>query len=117
MGRASGNEAVYGLGDAVEQLEALIGREHVAEEYVRFRIDLLKSQWHVRDALEQALNRKTGNGREKNGPVTADAVDFDFEQLKTLCGAMRDILSGPGSRRGRDGQAGGCGGRGGGITR
>ncbi|HUW82409.1 MAG TPA: formate dehydrogenase accessory protein FdhE [Phycisphaerae bacterium] len=36
------------------QLEALIGRDYVSTEYVRFRIDLLKGQWAVRQAFAQA---------------------------------------------------------------
>jgi len=38
------------------QLEALIGRDGVSAEYVRFRIDLLKGQWAVRKAFAKALS-------------------------------------------------------------
>jgi FdhE protein len=52
-GRQDGN-AMYGLDEIVARLEALIGQPHVSEEYIRFRIDLLKAQWAVRQALAGA---------------------------------------------------------------
>jgi len=41
------------LDDIVARLEALIGRPQVSDEYIRFRIDLLRAQWAVRQALSQ----------------------------------------------------------------
>lgn len=52
------------------QLEALIGRDGVSTEYVRFRIDLLKGQWAVRRAFAQALSAGDELGRTQGATDT-----------------------------------------------
>lgn len=51
MPRRQDDKATCGLEEIVARLEALLGRPYVSEEYIRFRIDLLKAQWAVRQAL------------------------------------------------------------------
>ncbi len=65
------------------QLEALIGRDGVSTEYVRFRIDLLRGQWAVRRAFAQGLS---ADARQDRAQATDDthaeqAPVFDEEAL------------------------------------
>jgi FdhE protein len=54
--------------DIAAGLEALVGREHVSEDYIRFRIELLKSQTAVRDALvRSACSSSSAAGDAKKG--------------------------------------------------
>lgn len=85
------------------QLEALIGREGVSTEYVRFRIDLLKGQWAVRQAFAQASSASGRQDRAqgtdgthpgKAAPVLDEAaLALDPKMLaslfKALCPAIR----------------------------
>ena len=95
-----GDNATYGLDEIVARLEALIGQPHVAEEYVRFRIDLLKAQWAVRQSvaraappaphLERAATKAAGPGEKEKelmpGEPAIDpgAVLFDPGLLRSL---------------------------------
>jgi formate dehydrogenase accessory protein FdhE len=96
------DNATYGLDEIVTRLEALIGQPHVAEEYVRFRVDLLKAQWAVRQALagatpptphlEPAVAMAAGQGGKELTPRTPvlepGAVLFDAGLLRSLFSAI-----------------------------
>lgn len=85
------------------RLEALIGRDGVSTEYVRFRIDLLKGQWAVRQAFAQASaargrqDRAQGTDGTHTGQVAPvldeAALALDPEMLaslfEALCPAIR----------------------------
>ena len=88
----------YGLAEAVEGLEALIGQQHIAEDYVRFRAGLLKAQWAVRETLEKSLRQteRKPNGKPRVPALDAETVAFDRELLASLCEALRDTVAGPG---------------------
>lgn len=94
------------MADTIERLEALVGHEHVSEEYVRFRIDLLKAQWAVRHALTGAspVSQSAGRTRPhrddtKRQPhepaLEPDAILFDRGLLQALLAALRDAAARP----------------------
>jgi FdhE protein len=108
-GRQDGN-AMYGLDEIVARLEALIGKPHVSEGYIRFRIDLLKAQWAVRQALaatppwgpslqttSQATSMAGGEAGAPTPPLGLTTVSFEPELLRSLFTA----LCASAARRGR----------------
>lgn len=98
MTQADDGSRSYGLNDAVAGLEALVGQPHISEDYVRFRIDLLKAQWAVRGALDDAA-RTVGaghNGKERVPALDPTAVEFDGRLLESLCDALREAVDKPG---------------------
>jgi FdhE protein len=92
--------------EAIERLEALLGQEQVSEDYVRFRIDLLKAQWAVREALAarsvSAAAGKRPNDvateqRSDEGPaLDADALPLDRALLGQLWATLRETIERPG---------------------
>ncbi|HSD50421.1 MAG TPA: formate dehydrogenase accessory protein FdhE [Candidatus Methylomirabilis sp.] len=81
------------------RLEALLDRPDLSAPYVRFRIDLLKAQWAVRESLATtnapaACMTPTGNTLRNHPALDLDALPFDPGLLQsafaTLCdGAAR----------------------------
>jgi len=105
VAQADDGRPSYGLTDAVAGLEALIGQPHISEEYVRFRIDLLKAQWAVCEALDQARRpastRDDDDGHQPSAPVlTPERVEFDGDLLGSLCQSLRDAATKPGRAAG-----------------
>jgi formate dehydrogenase accessory protein FdhE len=96
------DDSTPGLDEIAARLERLTGQPHVSEEYVRFRIDLLKAQWAVRQALAGALftgHRTEAAGAMAAGPggmestppgpaLTPDAVPWDPRMLDSLFAAI-----------------------------
>jgi formate dehydrogenase accessory protein FdhE len=92
-----------GLAETLRRLEALVGHEHISEDYVRFRIDLLTAQWAVWEALAtrspsaQPGAERGGRNGETHGPaLDANAVPMDAALLARLCAALCDALNKPG---------------------
>jgi FdhE protein len=93
---------VDGIEAIVARLEALIGQPHVSEPYVRFRIDLLKAQWAVRQALADpavsparpgsasAVAAPCGGKEPTPGipPLAPGTLHFDPELLHSLFSAL-----------------------------
>ncbi len=102
MAQRQGENATYGLDEFVARLEALIGQPHVSEDYVRFRVDLLKAQWAVRKALagatpptphpEREIAMEADQGGKEMAPQTPalgpDSVCFDAGLLRSLFSAI-----------------------------
>jgi len=94
------------LARVVEQLKGLRGQEQVSEDYVRFRIDLLKAQWAICQALgahapdpQRAAEARAGQGGDRKPQVpalNANAVAFDSALLARLCAALREAVEKPG---------------------
>ncbi len=90
------------LDEIVARLEALIGQPHVSEEYIRFRIDLLRGQWDVRHALAGTASPgpylgptgrvAAGRGEKASTPgkpaLDPGAVPFDPRLLRSLFSAF-----------------------------
>ncbi len=88
--------------DPIGRLEALIGKPHVSEEYIRFRIDLLKAQWAVRLAMVQTAQsiprpsptrRTTTDQRQPELPtprpaIEPDTIPFDPGLLQSVFSAI-----------------------------
>lgn len=86
----------------VARLEAIVGQPHVSEEYIRFRIDLLKAQWATRQALARAAQStshpdptqlRTAEPDQTTladpGPsLRPEAIPFDQGLLQSLFSAM-----------------------------
>ena len=85
-----------GLEEMVRRLDALVGLPQVAEEYIRFRVDLLKAQWAVRQALhrgpapEPAPPGSSGQDGPAKPLLGPDTVLFDPGLLRELFSALRD---------------------------
>jgi FdhE protein len=85
------------------RLEALIGREDASEDYVRFRIELLKAQAAVRQALARSASPPPPSGvavaesEAGNPPLGPDDIPFDRALLGSL---VRDLAAAL-QRRGR----------------
>ncbi len=92
---------MYGLDEIVARLEALIGQPHVSEEYIRFRVDLLKAQWVVRQALaanpprgassqttSQTTSMAGGEAGAPTPPLGPTTVSFEPELLRQLFSAL-----------------------------
>lgn len=86
-----------GLPEIVARLEALIGQEHVSQEYVRFRIDLLKAQWSVRaaqaatsakPATPPARKPRGDDGQPARPALDPTAVGFDPKLVRSLFDAI-----------------------------
>jgi FdhE protein len=98
------DNATYGLDDIVARLEGLIGRPHVSAQYVSFRIDLLKAQWTVREALAGVPSRtresagaavpvgvRPGDDAAPPRPaLDANGIHFDPNLLEFLFQAICD---------------------------
>jgi FdhE protein len=91
------------LDQTVERLEALVGQEQVSEDYVGFRIDLLKAQWAIRDALagravplpptDEPCPTRGGHDGKRHAPVLEiDVVPLDRELLGQLWAALRETI-------------------------
>jgi FdhE protein len=79
------------LHETIEGLEALIGQPAIAEDYVRLRIDLVKAQAAVSDALaERELSPVVcGSGSQQDGPALGeDAIAWDDAFLAALFCAL-----------------------------
>jgi formate dehydrogenase maturation protein FdhE len=101
VAQADDGRPSYGLTDVVAGLEALIGQPHISEDYVRFRIDLLKAQSTVCETLDKArrpISRgDDGDGHQPPTPaLTPEMVEFDGELLESLCDALREAATKPG---------------------
>jgi formate dehydrogenase accessory protein FdhE len=97
-----GGNATCGLDEALARLEALTGQSHVSEAYIRFRIDLLKAQRAVRQALAGAGSPSSpprpggeataGQGGERSTQpqpaLRPDVVLFDPGLLRSLFSAI-----------------------------
>jgi FdhE protein len=98
---AAKGSGALGPEEIVRRLEMLIGREHVSDDYVRFRIDVLKAQAAVvgvwsRSAAAEAVRPREG----EHGPlVNPDRLPLDRALLKKL---LDDVLAAA-ARRGRQG--------------
>lgn len=85
--------------EIIHQLETLVGREHVAEEYVRFRIALLKAQATAYGALTQQVPAESGEV-ERTEPKAAlpiiapSEVTFDGVIAKKLLDSAATALPG-----------------------
>jgi FdhE protein len=90
MSAAGDGKPVDGPASIVQRLEALIGQEHVPEEYVRFRIDVLEAQWAVRRKLaETHPGASNAPGSGSSYPLLqASVVPFDAALLQTLLEAL-----------------------------
>lgn len=111
MPRRQDDKATYGLEEIVARLEALLGRPYVSEEYIRFRIDLLRAQWAVRQALAGAAQPTPHPGPtprtipdqsrtdwSTTGPdLEPDRLPFDPGLLQSIFSAMSASVA----RRGR----------------
>ncbi len=80
-------------------LEALIGREHVSEDYVHFRIELLKAQVAVRDELARSASPLPSRTavKEKGDTPALDPGEVPFDHL--LLGRLLDGFAGALQRR------------------
>jgi len=82
--------------ETIGALEALIGREHVSEDYVRFRIDLFKSQVTVCDSLarcsQPTADHPCDQERESIPRINISQLPFDSalgkSMLDRLCTAL-----------------------------
>ncbi len=80
--------------DLAERLEALIGREYISEDYVRCRIELLKAQTAVYDALARAAcSPATGAADAEEGPETAAVDPSDIPLDRALLARLFEDLS------------------------
>lgn len=79
--------------EVVRRLESLLGRRHVPEEYIRFRIALLRSQQGIFDELVAA-------GGPEVPSIGPDTVLFDRSLLRRLLGEI--LAAAGGGRRGGD---------------
>jgi formate dehydrogenase accessory protein FdhE len=88
-----------GSGDVTARLQALIGRPHVSEVYVRFRLDMLAAQRAARSALADTVPASSGSERA-TAPVPLNRADVAFpaDILATLFTAM----SASAARHGRE---------------
>ncbi len=100
------NGSAHDTAEIIGRLEALIGRQHVSQQYVRFRIELLGAQTAVHDALAQSSDWPASAPAD---PATGDRtaaldpseVPFDRGPLQ---GLLKDLAAalGPGDRRDED---------------
>lgn len=87
----------------VERLEALCGCESAAEDYVRFRIELLKAQAAVREGLARSAPPAQASDAAQEGKthaLGADDVPFDSALLAGLLKDLAAALRGRGHRGG-----------------
>lgn len=106
MSAAADGSWTRSLAEIAKRLEALDGAEHIAEDYVRFRIALARAQWSVLEALQTRASGSPGGGDGQrgasNGPLLdAQIVLFDRELLRGLYAALCDVVAKPG-RQGAD---------------
>jgi len=91
----------FELEQIVSGLEALIGRGHVAEEYVRFRVQLVAAQTVVRDTLTRSATAATTAAEPGAAglPLGPDSVPWDRALLERLLEKISAALDdgGPGS--------------------
>ena len=104
--------AIVAPDEVVARLEGLLGRPHVSAEYVSFRIDLLKAQWTVREALAGAPSRSRepacpadpigvrpgGDAAPPRPALDPDSIPFDPGLLDSLFRAICDSTA----RQGRE---------------
>jgi formate dehydrogenase accessory protein FdhE len=86
-----------------QRLEALSRREYVSEDYVRFRIELLKAQTEVREALArsaapQPLSGPDAEKEARSPPLGANDVPFDRALLGKLFEDLAAALRSRGPR-------------------
>jgi formate dehydrogenase accessory protein FdhE len=79
MGNTDDRRETEGLDAALAQLEALLGQPHVADDYVRFRIDLARAQHHVQQGLA---------GGEPTPAATGEELSIDQELLAGYFSAL-----------------------------
>jgi FdhE protein len=106
MPEESVSEGPPGLEEIVGRLEALLALPNVSEAYIRFRIDLLKGQWAVREALAAAPVCPTvphggSAAASSTSMLGPENVLFDAELLCTLFEAICAAAAAHG-RRSRD---------------
>lgn len=82
------------LAEIIDGLQSLIGRQSVSEEYVRFRIELLRAQTAVRDELARsAVCRATEAASDDNvSPLGPHDVPLDQALLAKLLGELSAAL-------------------------
>lgn len=103
----SGNgSSRHGPESTIGQLEELIGQQHVASDYVRFRIELLKAQWIVRDALREKAS-SDGSGTQPGSPdhtrtpaLRAEEIALDRDLLHSLFAATCAAVENSGGQSG-----------------
>ena len=71
------------VGHVVDRLHGLLGRESVADDYVRLRIDVLRAQSAVLAELEGQIGL-TGNGL----PLAPELIPFDAALAQGLFDAV-----------------------------
>jgi len=82
----------------VGELEALIGREEVAEDYVRFRVMLLAAQAGVYDELTGSASPPVSQaakaeGRDDSPALRPENVSFDDRLLEKLLDGLSSALT------------------------
>ncbi len=94
------NGSSFESAEIIANLEALIGREYVSEEYVRFRIELLAAQTAVREALDRRAVFPVAEA--KDGDQTAalepSEVPLDVTLLRNL---LEDLSAALGKHEGQ----------------
>ncbi len=90
MSGLRGDAATHCLDDIVARLEGLLGRPHISAEYVSFRIDLLKAQWSVREALAGVpfQTREPACAAPPRPALDPDTLAFDPGLLQFLFHAI-----------------------------
>ncbi len=90
MSGLRGDAATHSLDDIVARLEGLLGRPHISAEYVSFRIDLLKAQWSVREALAGVpfQTREPACAAPPRPALDPDTLAFDPGLLQFLFHAI-----------------------------
>ena len=103
---------IVALDEVVARLEGLLGRPQVSAQYVSFRIDLLKAQWTVREALAGVPSRTResacaavpigvrpgGDAAPPRPALDPDSIPFDPGLLEFLFHAICDSTA----RQGRE---------------
>ena len=81
------------LHETLEGLEALIGQPSVSEDYVRFRIELLKAQATARDSLaERELPPVVSSSGPDDPALGAHSISWDHALLGSLFTALYSAL-------------------------
>lgn len=79
------------LSEILKRLGALMGREHVSDDYVRFRSELLQAQTQVRSAAAEALVAPASDD-EKVRALDPASVPMDPALLMSLVQAIQSAI-------------------------
>ncbi|MHC4667588.1 MAG: hypothetical protein ACYTFD_04205 [Planctomycetota bacterium] len=91
---------------SLPRLQALLGRPHVSDDYVRFRIALLAAQTAVRDALARTASAAPPFDRalltQLIEQLSAELPSEDLRRLAAAAAAEPDLLENPARRAAED---------------